>query len=172
MDKRITCIATFKEESLLQIDNLIKGMNGAFCKIPYGAYDEERKTVDTLPFHITLSAWDSELKNRILRIFNSIIMEQIIVKVNEVKIMNGKENSFVLYLGIEKNERLIKLIYEQLPNEKYNPEKFEFHITLDINKDYEKIVEVQNKIAEKLQPFEMKIDRIKLFEIYPVSEII
>lgn len=83
--------------------------------------------------------------------------------------MNGKENSYVLYFKIEENEELRKLqekIYKVLPSQNYNPEKFGFHITIHIDKNYDKIKEMKEKILESFVPFELKIDAYNLYELW------
>ena len=62
-------------------------------------------------------------------------------------------------------------IYNILPSEKYNPNKFQFHITITIDKDYEKIITIKNKLEEIFIPFDLEINSIALFEIYPANLI-
>ena len=65
--------------------------------------------------------------------------EDFIGYINKVEIMNGKYDSYVLYLGIEDNQdlkKLQKLFYQKFSKEHYNPENFIFHMTLHIDKDY------------------------------------
>lgn len=86
--------------------------------------------------------------------------------------MNGKENSYVLYFNIEENEKLKLLqeqIYRVLPSERYNPENFDFHITIHIDKDYNKIISMKEQITQDFKPFELEIDTFRLYEIYPAK---
>lgn len=88
--------------------------------------------------------------------------------------MNGKENSYVLYFNIEDNEKLKLLqqrIYQVLSSEKYNPNNFNFHITIHIDKDYNKIISMKEKILENFIPFELEVNTFGLYEIYPAKLI-
>lgn len=84
--------------------------------------------------------------------------------------MNGKENSYVLYFSVQKKEKLKLLqsqIYQVLPSKNYNPENFNFHITIHIDKDYNKIIAMQEKILQDFKPFELEVSIFRLYEIYP-----
>lgn len=96
-------------------------------------------------------------------------MGKIKVKVNDVKIMKCRNESFVLYLAIEDNEKikeLQRIFFNKFPKEKYNPEKFTFHLTLHIDKDYDKILELKNTIKDSFKPFYLEFDRLALYD-YP-----
>lgn len=89
-------------------------------------------------------------------------------------ILKGKENSFVLYFHIQKNQELVSLhqkIYSLFPNEKYNPSHFTFHITITIDKDSEKIIQIKDELTKHFTPFELEVDELGLFEIYPAHLI-
>lgn len=60
-------------------------------------------------------------------------------------------------------------IYQILPNEKYNPENFKFHITIHIDKDYTKINSIKDKLLENFTPFALEVDTFGLYEIYPAK---
>ena len=62
-------------------------------------------------------------------------------------------------------------IYKILPNEKYNSKNFNFHITIHIDKDYNKIITIKEKILGNFTPFELEVDTFSLYEIYP-SELV
>lgn len=86
--------------------------------------------------------------------------------------MRGQEESFVLYFNVQMNEELRKLhqaIYDILPSNKYNPQTFQFHITIAIDKDYEKIKRIKNSLEDHFSIFELEIDSLGLFEIYPAN---
>ena len=88
--------------------------------------------------------------------------------------MYGSENSYVLYFSIAENNDLKKLleeIYKILPTKKYNPNVFQFHITIHIDKDLTKIEYMKNKLLRDFIPFDIQIDEYGLFEIYPAKEI-
>lgn len=103
-----------------------------------------------------------------------IEIPNIELEINDVKIMNGKDDSYVLYLSVTDDtdlRNLLSIIFEKLPTEKYNPNTFKFHITLDIDKDYEKINMLHNKIKEKFNTFNISINKLGLFEIYPAVKV-
>lgn len=158
MNSRVTLITLFSEESLKKIDKLVSSVDEKMCKVSFGR-NVNRCEVDTLPFHLTLSAWDINKKDEVVFKLNSINFNSFKLVVDGLGIMNGKEGSHVLYLAI----------YLCLPNERYNPNKFKFHITIHIDQDYEKILEIKNKIEEDFVPFELEVNSIGLFNIYPAS---
>lgn len=80
--------------------------------------------------------------------------------------------SYVLYFEVESNEYLKKLqkeIYEIKPVSKYNPETFKFHITIHIDKAYDKIISMQEKLRENFEEFILNVEDIGLYEIYPAK---
>lgn len=84
------------------------------------------------------------------------------------------EKKIAIYyiLVLKKNEELISLhkkIYQMLPSEKYNPENFDFHISIHIDKDYDKLNLMKNKLLEDFVPFDLEIASFKLYEIYPAK---
>ena len=86
--------------------------------------------------------------------------------------MNGRENSYVLYFKIKENRELKRLqerVYNILPVEKYNPNKFKFHITIYVDKDYDKIIKIKKELEQSFIPFELTVSSIGLFEIYPAK---
>ena len=81
-------------------------------------------------------------------------------------------NNELEFKKVEDNEDLKSLqqkIYEILPNEKYNPNNFNFHITIHIDKDYNKIISMKEKILQDFIPFELEVDTFGLYEIYPAE---
>ena len=86
---RITLITKFKEKELNKINNQLKNINYHMCKVPYGIDDELRNEIDNLPYHFT--------------------MNKIKLKNNDIRIMNGRNNSFVLYFSIEENKDIKEL---------------------------------------------------------------
>ena len=117
-----------------------------------------------------LSIYPFELDiKEIIKIAQKIDIDKIKVKVNNVKIMKGRNASFVLYLAIEDNEEikeLQRIFFNEFPKEKYNPEEFTFHLTLHIDKDYDKVLELQNTINDNFKPFYLEFDRLALYD-YP-----
>lgn len=86
--------------------------------------------------------------------------------------MNGRENSYVLYFKIKENielQNLQKQVYNILPVEKYNPNKFKFHITIHVDRDYDKIIKIKKELEQSFIPIELTVSSIGLFEIYPAK---
>lgn len=89
-------------------------------KVPYGIDDENRYNIDNLPYHFTIFATNKENQNEIINIAKKIQRDRIRVKVNDVKIMKGRNESFVLYLSIEDNEEikdLQRIFFNEFPQE-------------------------------------------------------
>lgn len=174
MNERITFISVFNDISLEKIEHYTKEINDKLCKVPFGKNVDNREEADTLPYHFTLSAWDISCEDKVIDGLSKIEYPKLKILINDIEIMNGKENSFVLYFVIEKSEELKSLqskIYQMLPNEKYNPNNFNFHITIHIDKDYTKINSIKEKLLEKFIPFELEADTFALYEIYPAKLI-
>lgn len=172
MNERITFVSLFDNNNLAKIEYYTKQINEKLCKVPFGKNVDNREEVDTLPYHFTLSAWDISDEENVIKELSKIDFPKLRLLINNVEIMNGKENSCVLYFSIEGNDELKLLqlkIYEVLPSEKYNPNNFNFHITIHIDKDYNKIISMQQRILENFIPFELEIDTFGLYEIYPAK---
>ena len=140
MNERITFICEFDKINLQKIKHYSKQINEKLCKVPFGKNVDNRVEVDTLPFHFTLSAWNIVDEEKVKTELSKIEFSMLKICVDNVEIMNGKENSYVLYFNIQENNELKMLqekIYKVLPSEKYNPENFnliEAKIT-DLTKD-------------------------------------
>ncbi|MFR2534574.1 MAG: 2'-5' RNA ligase family protein [Clostridia bacterium] len=174
MNKRITLITLFDEKTLKTINSLVNKLDKKICKVPYGIDDENREKMDTLPFHFTISAWDKEYEEKAVKLLNVVNFSKRKMEVNQIKIMQGKNNSFVLFLAVKEQEGLRDIqtiIYNKLPNEKYNPIKFTFHITLHIDKDYQTVIRMKKELEKEFKSFEMEINQLGLFEIYPAKLI-
>ena len=172
MNERITFISMFDEVNLNKIESYTKKIDEKLCKVPFGKNVVSREEADTLPYHFTLLAWDISCEDKVIDELSKIEYPKIKILINDIEIMNGKENSYVLCFNIEKSEELKLLqskIYQVLPSEKYNPENFNFHITIHIDKDYHKIITMKKKILENFTPFELEIDTFSLYEIYPAK---
>lgn len=172
MNERITFICTFNDENLDKINYYARKINKKLCKVPFGKNVDNRIEVDTLPYHFTLSAWNIVDEEKVKTELSKIEFSKLKICVDNVEIMNGKENSYVLYFNIQENDELKMLqekIYKVLPSEKYNPENFNFHITIHIDKDYNKIISMKEKILKFFIPFELEIDTFSLYEIYPAE---
>lgn len=169
MSKRITMISFMNKTELDKVEKLMNNIQIKTCKVPYGIDDENRYNIDNLPYHFTIFATNKENQNEIIKIAKKIHIDKIKVKVNDVKIMKGRYESFVLYLAIEDNEEikeLQRIFFNEFPKEKYNPEEFTFHLTLHIDKDYDKVLELQNTINDNFKPFYLEFDRLALYD-YP-----
>ena len=124
MNERVTFISLLDDNVLSKIEYHTKQINYNLCKVPFGKDIDNREEVDTLPYHFNLSAWSISDEVNIIKELSKIVFPKLKLLINDVEIMNGKENSFVLYFSIEDNEELKLLqqkIYEFLPSEKYNP---------------------------------------------------
>ena len=169
MEKRITLVTMFDNEEINKIETLMLKTNKKTCKVPYGIDDEKRYEIDNLPYHFTISATNKENQEEILKIAESINIDKIQLKVNDIKIMNVKHNSYCLYLSIEENQQIMELqriFYREFPQEKYNPDDFTFHMTLHIDKDYDIVLNLQNTIKENFKPFLLEFNTLALFD-YP-----
>lgn len=174
MNERITLVSLLTQDGLQKINSILKIVNESLCKVPFGKNVDDRIKMDTLPYHFTISAWDINVEDFIIQKLSNINFNKFKVNVDSIKIMDGKENSYVLYFDIKTSNELKLLqekIYNVYPNEKYNPNKFQFHITITIDKDYEKIINIKEKLEKIFIPFDLEINSIGLFEIYPAKLI-
>ncbi len=172
MNERITFISIFNRIDLEKIQHYTKEINNKLCKVPFGKNVDNREEADTLPYHFTLSAWNISDEEKVINELSKIEYPKLKILINDIEIMKGKENSYVLYFTTKKNEELKSLqqkIYEVLPSEKYNPNNFEFHITIHIDKDYTKITSMKEKLLENFTPFELGVNTFGLYEIYPAK---
>lgn len=179
MKKRYTCITLFDEESLNKICNALSKLKAYdLCKVPYlkEPYTvDNRKEADTLPYHFTLSYWDEANKAEAIEVFNKIDMKKINLVIEDVKIKEGKDNSFNMYFSFSVTEELKQIqtqIYQKTKNEKFNPDTYLPHISVHSDKDYNKIVEMREIITEDFKPFTVSFDKLGLFEIYPAKRIL
>jgi 2'-5' RNA ligase len=170
MNKVVTLITIFNEQTLDKIKNLVCKYGLKTCKVPFGVTESNREQNDGLPFHFTISAWDEKEENKVIEILNNIELKPINVFIDNVEIKNGQEDSYVLYLLPQNDKKLkniLQTINKQLPSEKYNPSTFTFHITLDVDKSIEKIEKLKNNILKSFKPFHVTINKLGLFKIYP-----
>lgn len=173
MKKRITMITLLDVDEMNKINDLIKNIKEQICKVPYGIDDENRYKIDNLPFHFTIFATDKQNESKMIELMEQIKCNSVKVKVNQVKIMKGSKDSFVLYLSIEENENikhLQNIFYKELHSRHYNPDDFNFHMTLHIDTNYERILLMQKIINNNFKPFIIEFNRLGFFN-YP-GEII
>ena len=64
-----------------------------------------------------------------------------------------------------------KNIYNLAKNEKHNPDIFIPHITIHCDKDYSKVVGIKNFIMKDFREFEVIVERIGLYKIYPAERL-
>lgn len=169
MSKRITLISFIEQTEMNKIENLMSTISEETCKVPYGINDENRYEIDNLPYHFTIFATNKENQDKILEIAESITVDKIKLKVNDIKIMNALYNSYCLYLSIEESSKikeLQRIFYNEFPKEKYNPDEFIFHMTLHIDKDYNRILKMQNILKQNFKPLFLEFDTLALFD-YP-----
>lgn len=170
---RITLISSLKQDELKKIEKLMTEIKFKTCKVPYGVDDEHRYDIDNLPYHFTIFATDKINQEELINLAKTINICKIKLKVNKVFLKNSKYDSYILYLGIENNQKLKELqslFYSKFPKEPYNPQNFKFHITLHIDKDYCLINNLQEKVLEVFEPFYLEVDKLILFD-YPGEEI-
>lgn len=169
---RITCITLLDKKSLNKIKYVIKNVNYKLCKLKYK--EENREEKDKLPFHIILCVWKDGNREKIKSFINSIKFKEIEMKVVGVKIKESSQNSYNLYLELEKNQDYTMIqerIYNEFKIEKYNPKIFIPHITLHIDKEERNILKIYNEIMEIFQPFTIKFSKLGIYEIYPPKKI-
>lgn len=102
MNSRITLVSILESKNILKIETLLHKINNSLCKVPFGKKVEDRFVADTLPYHFTIYSWSIEREKEIIFFLKSIEFPKLELTVNKVDIMRGNENSYVLYLGIEK----------------------------------------------------------------------
>lgn len=170
---RITLITYFDEKQLDIISKFLENINLKMCKVPYGINDNKRYEIDNLPYHFTIFTTDKINQNKLLEIAKNTKMKKIKLKINKVKIGNIKNGSFILYFGIEDNcfmKNLQRNFYEVIPEEKYNPDNFNFHMTLHIDKSFNIVNNLFEMIQLKFKPFSIEFNKLTLYD-YP-GEII
>lgn len=113
MHERITFISYFNDSNLEKIKSYTKLLNDKLCKIPYGVNVYNRDKADTLPYHFTFSVWNIEDIDKIVTELSKIEFHKLRIFINNIEIMEGKEDSYILYFNIEKNEEL-KLFQEKI----------------------------------------------------------
>ncbi len=170
MQERITIISLFDSHDIARLNNIISLVSIPLCKVPFSKSISDRKSVDTLPWHFTLSAGDITKENLVKESLKNLKFRGFTIEIDKLDILSGKENSYVLVFNIKPNLQLQefqKIIYEILPTAKYNPETFKFHITIHISKDYEEIINLKKEIEKNFKPFKLSINKIGLFRIWP-----
>jgi len=172
-NRRITCITMLNDKSIKCLKEKISGIGFKLCKVPYKEINREEK--DKLPFHATICVWNDGNKKEIRKFMNNINIPNIKLKIVGTKIKESYGDSYNLYFEFEKNNEFRKIqeiVYEYSKIEKYNPDIFIPHITIHIDMDYSKILELQNYIMKNFQPFEVEFNSLGVYEIYPPIKIL
>ena len=104
MSKRVTSIALFDKASLEKLEDSVKGINEKFCKVPFR--EENRETLDTLPYHFTFTVWEFSDKDKAIEIIKQIKFNEVKLKIVGVTIKESFNNSWNLYFEIERNNSL------------------------------------------------------------------
>lgn len=169
MNDRVTLVSLLDDKNLNKIKQCLDIIKEPLCKVPFGKKVESRIEADTLPYHFTLCAWNIEDVENVIKQFSGVSFSNFKVLVDGISIMNGKENSYVLYFNIKDNSNLnniLEKVYKVLPSEKYNPKNFKFHITITIDQDREKILRIKKTLEQNFVPFELEVNEFGLFEIW------
>lgn len=103
MNERITFISAFDDINLEKIEYYTMQINNKLCKVPFCKSVDNREQADTLPYHFTLSAWDISYEEKVINELSKIEYSKLKILINDIEIMNGKENSYVLALKKVKN---------------------------------------------------------------------
>ncbi len=174
MNERITFVSLLDNTNLSKITGYLEGIGQQLCKIPYGKNVEDRIKNDTLPYHFTLFALSIQKEEEFLKFLENFQFEKFKILVESLELVNGAEDSYELRFHIIRNKELVELqkqIAEVFSTKTYIPGEFNFHITIDIRKDLDEIMEIKNVIEKNFVPFELEIDAFGLFEIYPAKLI-
>ena len=172
MNERITLISLFNEDDIEKINNVLGDVTDILCKVPFGKNVDDRFKVDTLPHHFTIFSWNIEKEKEVINFLKNISFEKFKILVDKIIIVEGNEGSFDLRFNIENNESLYniqKTIFNEYSSKYYVPDNFNFHITIHIDKDYEKVLQIKKQIEKKFSPFTLTIKELGLFEIYPAK---
>lgn len=171
---RLTIVTLFEEESINKLTCLLSNIKIPLCKVPFNNNTKYRDEIDTLPLHMTLSSDDISKKEDILTKIHKINFSQFNITIDSIKIMPGRENSYVLYFNVmlsEKLKELHKEIYNILPNKKYEISTYNFHITITIDKNYDNIIKIKEQLEKEFRPIDITIKSIGVYEIYPAKLI-
>lgn len=173
MKKRITCISILNDFDLRKINKLVDKLGIETCKVPY--LEEDRAKNDRLPYHFTLYVCMEEDTSLAIDVFRDMKIDDIKLEITGASIKESYNNSWNLYLSIGESDNLKKILqdnYTKMKIEKYNPQKFYPYITIHCDDNYEKIIKLKEQLEENFEKFEINFNKIGLFEIYPVKQIL
>lgn len=172
MNERITLISILKESEVSKIQELTKVLEKPLCKVPFGKSVIDRLSADTLPTHFTLFVWSIVEEEEVKGFLDQIIFPKLQLFINKIMVKDGKEDSKVLYFSVVPTKELLDLekqIYAKFPIEAYHPDTFNFHITIHIDKNEEKIMHMKRELEQSFKPFILEINQFGLYEIYPAK---
>lgn len=172
MNERITLVSLFNQMSLDKINCIIKDIKDPLCNVPFGKNVDNREEVDTLPYHFTIFSWSIKKEKEVMDFLDNISFEPFKVLIEKIEIVNGNEDNFELRFCIRNNTQLYEIqnkLFSKYNSKYYIPDNFNFHITIHIDKDYNRIVSIKEKILRNFKPFELEIDTLGLYEIYPAK---
>ena len=154
----ITFVACFDDESNQKIEEALKLIgNYRICKVPMK--NGNRKDLDTLPFHSTISSWSIKEEQKIVEqirrffTFNSFS--------SDFRFVGKKTHICLEPIQEEPLRRLVTKAYNLMPRDRYIPNKYHLHSTININPDRDQIQE-QLKILKKVT-LNLKINEVRLF---------
>lgn len=169
----LTLITLFDSPSRNRISKALSAVDEPLCKVPF-ARVADRIAADTLPMHFTVSAWKSSERERVLKALSRLELYPIELQVSGIGVMRGKEHSQVLYFEITPSEALTALqreVCELLPNPRYAPDDFKFHMTICIDQDNRKIRRIRDLLETQFEPFSLTVSALGLYEIYPAKQV-
>ena len=182
--KKITLITYFNEDEQNKIKDIMSSINEKTCKVPYFLDDDaKRYSVDIMPYHFTIFGTDKENQEKVLDVLEKTKLNNIKVKIDKLKLIQSvKSGAYILYFGIEKNQKLIdlqRMFFKEIPEERgyvggsfytgdpekeYDSSNYVFHMTLHVTRDENKAKEMYNIINENFQPFYMEFNRVALYD--------
>lgn len=174
MNERITLIIPLSNENINKIITKIKKKDKQLCKVPFGKNTDDRYNANTLPYHLTIFSWSIKKEKEVIDLLDFKEFSKFKIIINKIEVMSGNENSYVLYFSITDSKELKKIqtkIYNYYHSEYYKPKDFNFHITIHIDKNYNNILKLKTKIEKEFDPFELEINTLELYEIYPANLI-
>lgn len=184
MKEKITLITYFNEDEQNKIKDIMSKIKEKTCKVPYFLDDDaKRYSVDIMPYHFTIFGTDKENEEKVLDVLEKTKLNNIKVKIDKLKLIQSvKSGAYILYFGIEKNQKLIdlqRMFFKEIPEERgyvggsfytgdpekeYDSSNYVFHMTLHVTRDENKAKEMYNIINENFQPFYMEFNRVALYD--------
>lgn len=184
MKEKITLITYFNEDEQNKIKDIMSKIKEKTCKVPYFLDDDaKRYSVDIMPYHFTIFGTDKENQAKVLDVLEKTKLNNIKVKIDKLKLIQSvKSGAYILYFGIEKEQKLIdlqRMFFKEIPEERgyvggsfytgdpekeYDSSNYVFHMTLHVTRDENKAKEMYNIINENFQPFYMEFNRVALYD--------